>query len=102
LVSNPQELFLKPDGVVGNCNPTPTNSGFKGTFSSQTLRAAGARIKGDGFAASIATGKPFALNDQGWSIEPQAQIVYQRLSFDQAMDGSTAPLPRQEGFIVAP
>ena len=37
--------------------------------------------KASSFAASIETGKPFALNER-WSIEPQAQLIYQRLRPD--------------------
>lgn len=38
---------------------------------------------GWGFAASLEAGYPFALKD-GWTLEPQAQLIYQRI----AMDGS--------------
>jgi outer membrane autotransporter protein len=37
--------------------------------------------KGDSFTASIETGKSFALTDR-WTVEPQAQLIYQRANFD--------------------
>lgn len=40
-----------------------------------------ARTKGSGWLASLEVGKPFALNSQ-WQIEPQAQLIYRKLSID--------------------
>ncbi len=40
---------------------------------------------GWGFAASVETGRPFSLTN-GWSIEPQAQLVYQHISLDDDAD----------------
>ncbi|HDS1139948.1 TPA: autotransporter outer membrane beta-barrel domain-containing protein [Stenotrophomonas maltophilia] len=40
---------------------------------------------GFGIAASVEGGRPFQL-DNGWSLTPQAQVIYQRLSFDDASD----------------
>ncbi|VTU25078.1 Outer membrane protein IcsA autotransporter precursor [Variovorax sp. PBL-H6] len=37
--------------------------------------------KGDSFTASIETGKAFALTER-WTLEPQAQLIYQRAHFD--------------------
>jgi outer membrane autotransporter protein len=37
--------------------------------------------KGDSFTASIETGKSFALTER-WTVEPQAQLVYQHGRFD--------------------
>ena len=37
--------------------------------------------KGDSFTASIETGKSFALSER-WTVEPQAQLIYQRAHFD--------------------
>lgn len=49
------------------------------------LRTAGdttqARTKGSGWLTSLEMGKPFALS-QNWQIEPQAQIIYRKLSID--------------------
>ncbi len=40
---------------------------------------------GWGFAASLEGGYPIALG-AGWTIEPQAQLIYQRISIDGAAD----------------
>jgi outer membrane autotransporter protein len=45
----------------------------------------GVDINGRGWAASIETGYPVALSSR-WTLEPQAQIVWQRLSFDDSSD----------------
>ncbi|WP_080571242.1 autotransporter-associated beta strand repeat-containing protein [Comamonas testosteroni] len=49
------------------------------------LRTAGdtaqARTKGSGWLASVEMGKPFAVSSN-WQIEPQAQIIYRKLSID--------------------
>ncbi len=42
---------------------------------------ASAAGKGDSFTASIETGKSFALTER-WTVEPQAQLIYQRAHFD--------------------
>ncbi|KWT72471.1 MULTISPECIES: autotransporter outer membrane beta-barrel domain-containing protein [unclassified Variovorax] len=42
---------------------------------------ASAAGKGDSFTASIETGKSFALAGR-WTVEPQAQLIYQRAHFD--------------------
>jgi outer membrane autotransporter protein len=48
-----------------------------------------ASLKNDGFGlgASLEGGYPIALKP-GWTIEPQAQLVYQRIWFDSANDGA--------------
>lgn len=40
-----------------------------------------ARTKGSGWLASLEVGKHFALGNQ-WQIEPQAQLIYRKLSID--------------------
>ena len=40
-----------------------------------------ATVKGDGWLASLEVGKTFAINSQ-WQIEPQAQVIYRRISLD--------------------
>ncbi|MDL2407898.1 autotransporter outer membrane beta-barrel domain-containing protein [Rhizobium calliandrae] len=40
---------------------------------------------GWGFAASLETGRPFRITD-GWSIEPQAQFIYQHVSLNDDAD----------------
>ena len=42
--------------------------------------------KASSFTASVEIGKPFALNER-WSIEPQAQLAWQRSSFDDLVLG---------------
>ncbi|QXZ10249.1 autotransporter outer membrane beta-barrel domain-containing protein [Comamonas sp. Y33R10-2] len=39
------------------------------------------RTKGEGWLASLELGKPFAINNS-WQVEPQAQIIYRKLSID--------------------
>lgn len=43
------------------------------------------RLKGHNWGVSIETGYPFVL-DHGFEIEPQAQLMYQRLHFNNALD----------------
>ncbi len=43
------------------------------------------RTKGWGYAASLEAGVPFTLSE-GWRLEPQAQIVYQRVKMDDVAD----------------
>jgi len=59
--------------------------GFSGTVSTARYGRT-ARLKGNSFTASVEMGKNFAIGSDGWSIEPQAQLTYQRLSFDRAHD----------------
>jgi len=40
---------------------------------------------GTGLAVSVEAGKPFRF-DQGWFIEPQAQVIYQTINFSDAND----------------
>jgi len=58
--------------------------GFSGTVST-ARHGRTAKLKGNSITASVEMGQNFALSD-GWSIEPQAQITYQKLSFDRAHD----------------
>jgi outer membrane autotransporter protein len=44
-------------------------------------------IDGFGFAASLEGGYPFDLGN-GWQVEPQAQILWQTISFDDFNDGA--------------
>jgi outer membrane autotransporter protein len=45
-----------------------------------------ARVKGDGWLASLEVGKAFAIDSQ-WQIEPQAQIVYRHLRLEDTALG---------------
>lgn len=42
-------------------------------------------LDGTSFAASAETGVPFAIGD-GWTIEPQAQLIWQNIDFDDSSD----------------
>lgn len=42
-------------------------------------------VDGTSFAASAETGVPFAIGD-GWTIEPQAQLIWQNIDFDDSSD----------------
>lgn len=64
------------DGVI-------LGSRFDGDAASD--RGLGVDIDGDGTMFSIEGGYPFALGTD-WSLEPQAQIVWQQLSFDDKQD----------------
>lgn len=55
--------------------------------------------KGDSFTASIETGKSFALSDR-WTVEPQAQLIYQRAHFDAvAIGGAIVRQDTDAGWI---
>jgi len=58
---------------------------FDGHVSS-ALRGRTARLQGYSHTASLEVGKKFALSMPELTIEPQAQLIYQRLSFDATSD----------------
>lgn len=43
------------------------------------------RTKGSGITASLESGYPIAL-ENNWTVEPQAQLIYQQISLDRAQD----------------
>lgn len=45
----------------------------------------GADIAGNAFLASLEGGYPFALGN-GWTLEPQAQLIWQRVGLDDTRD----------------
>jgi outer membrane autotransporter protein len=53
--------------------------------SSESNRGIGSDLDGNSIAASIETGVPFVIAD-GWTIEPQAQLIWQRVDFDGTRD----------------
>jgi outer membrane autotransporter protein len=53
--------------------------------SSRSNRGIGADLNGNSIAASIEAGVPFVIAD-GWTIEPQAQLIWQRIDFDDSSD----------------
>ncbi|MCL1633415.1 autotransporter outer membrane beta-barrel domain-containing protein [Luteimonas sp. SX5] len=64
------------DGVV-------LGSRFDGDATSD--RAIGVDIDGDGTMFSLEGGYPFAVSEY-WSLEPQGQVIWQQLSFDDQRD----------------
>jgi len=48
-------------------------------------RGIGGDIEGSSFAASAEVGLPFVIAD-GWTIEPQAQLIWQSIDFDDGGD----------------
>lgn len=44
------------------------------------------KLDGDAWTASLEGGKPFAVSEH-WSLEPQAQLIAQKVSLDTASDG---------------
>lgn len=63
-----------------------------GTFfsgSATSSRDIGLDVRGTGLTASLEGGYPIALA-QGWTLEPQAQLVWQHLSLDDARDSFSA------------
>ncbi|SEL85439.1 Type V secretory pathway, adhesin AidA [Pseudoxanthomonas sp. GM95] len=54
---------------------------------STSARGIGIDTDGDGLTASLEVGKPVRWRDEShWSLEPQAQLVWQRLDFDRQAD----------------
>ncbi len=45
-----------------------------------------ATLKGNSLSASLTSGKPFMIGDEGLILDPQIQVVYQRLQFNKAHD----------------
>ncbi|MFT4268858.1 MAG: autotransporter outer membrane beta-barrel domain-containing protein [Xenophilus sp.] len=99
-------------GTVGAVGGTQTDSSFVGAYGTRTwadqsyvdvvLQAAhhhgkvnpydgtASTMSGKGATASVEVGRPFALGWSHWQIEPQAQVMYQRLDLeDTAISGST-------------
>lgn len=63
-----------------------------------TLRSGG---KGDSLMASIEVGQSFALGESGWKIEPQLQLIRQRLSLDNiAISGANVRQDSDNGWIA--
>jgi outer membrane autotransporter protein len=52
---------------------------------SESNRDIGGDVEGNSFAASAETGMPFVIAD-GWTIEPQVQIIWQSIDFDDSRD----------------
>ncbi len=67
------------DGIV-------SAGAFDGSVTT-TQPGAGTGLNGSSIAASVEAGYPFAL-PAGFSLEPQAQLVYQHLQFGNRVDGN--------------
>lgn len=60
----------------------------------------GLNTDGFGVAASVEGGRPFEFSS-GWSLTPQAQVIYQRLHFDDASDAvSSVDFSRTESLTA--
>lgn len=54
---------------------------------STSSRGLGIDLKGDGLTVSLEIGRPVRWREGGrWALEPQAQVVWQRVSFDRQQD----------------
>jgi autotransporter family porin len=54
-----------------------------------SIRNIGARVRGNSFAASLEAGYPWMIGAT-WTLEPQAQVIYQRLDLDPTADKFSA------------
>ncbi|RZI65947.1 MAG: autotransporter domain-containing protein [Pseudomonas sp.] len=66
----------------------------------EPLGNATAPVRGDSLLASIEAGQSFALG-RGWRIEPQVQLIHQRMSLDDtAISGATVQHDTANGWIA--
>lgn len=63
-------------------------------------RGLGVDIDGDGTTVSLEGGYPFALGEN-WSLEPQAQVIWQKLSFDGKRDAFSSVSFDAEDAVTA-
>jgi len=75
--------------------------GFKGGVSTDQ-RGRTATLAGKSLNGSIEAGMPLVQTSQGWVVEPQAQLIYQQLRFDDAqdIDGFAVELGNLEQWTV--
>ncbi|MFK2871899.1 autotransporter outer membrane beta-barrel domain-containing protein, partial [Dyella lipolytica] len=66
------------DAIVGG-------ESYNGKVSTDLRGSDVATIRAHGWTASVETGYPFQLG-KGWTIEPQAQLMYQSLVFNDVVD----------------
>nr|WP_244846299.1 autotransporter outer membrane beta-barrel domain-containing protein [Mesorhizobium sp. L-8-3] len=86
-------LDLSEDSIAGYWTRTTPSGWYVDTVvkygwlngASTSRRGIGANIEGTSFAASIETGRPFVISD-GWAIEPQAQLIWQGIDFEDSRD----------------
>ncbi|WP_240531396.1 autotransporter outer membrane beta-barrel domain-containing protein [Variovorax boronicumulans] len=69
-------------------------------YTVQPLLSAGVSGKGNSFLASIEVGKAFAIGASGWSVEPQLQLIHQRLRLDDvSIPGALVQQDADSGWI---
>ncbi|MDQ0012214.1 outer membrane autotransporter protein [Variovorax boronicumulans] len=69
-------------------------------YTVQPLLGGGVEGKGNSFLASIEVGKAFAIGAGGWSVEPQLQLIHQRLRLDDvSIPGALVQQDADSGWI---
>ncbi|MBJ2156549.1 autotransporter outer membrane beta-barrel domain-containing protein [Variovorax sp. IB41] len=69
-------------------------------YTVQPLLSGGVEGKGNSLLASIEVGKAFAIGSGGWSVEPQLQLIHQRLRLDDAsIPGALVQQDADSGWI---
>ncbi|PLC01863.1 autotransporter outer membrane beta-barrel domain-containing protein [Variovorax sp. RO1] len=69
-------------------------------YTVQPFLSAGVSGKGNSFLASIEVGKAFAIGAGGWSVEPQLQLIHQRLRLDDvSIPGALVQQDADSGWI---
>lgn len=64
-----------------------------------TLFGASARSKSSGILASVEVGKAFPVSEN-WSVEPQAQLIYEKNNFDDIQLGATRVKTDSKGVFT--
>ncbi|WP_407352235.1 autotransporter outer membrane beta-barrel domain-containing protein [Luteimonas sp. R10] len=67
---------------------------------SRSSRGLGVDLDGDGIGVSLEGGRPFALGER-WILEPQAQLVWQRLSLDDREDAFSTVAFDEDDAVTA-
>ncbi|WP_149193297.1 autotransporter outer membrane beta-barrel domain-containing protein [Luteimonas suaedae] len=67
---------------------------------SRSSRGLGVDLDGDGISVSLEGGRPFALGER-WILEPQAQLVWQRLSLDDREDAFSTVTFDEDDAVTA-
>jgi outer membrane autotransporter protein len=69
-------------------------------YTVQPFLSGGVSGKGNSFLASIEVGKAFAIGSGGWSVEPQLQLIHQRLRLDDvSIPGALVQQDADSGWI---
>jgi outer membrane autotransporter protein len=70
-------------------------------YTAQPTLGAGVEGKGHSLLASIEVGQAFPLGDSGWSVEPQLQLIHQRLDLNNsAIAGAVVQPDADSGWIA--